>query len=474
QKRWEFLTGAAITCAPNYAAGKIYIGSDDAHVYCLDARTGEQVWKHKPVTDDRWFISFGRMSSIWPVRTDVLVDEGSAYFGAGVFPHDGMYVNAIDAGSGKRLWRSVCSGYGFAGHLFASRTSLVLPTELKGFHRHQVKFRRSDGSLSSEQDPEIDARREYLNENDGGVVIGDIHYTSRNDSVMAWKKDDEKADGGRKQIWGQRVAGMLFDPRDTLYAGGVVYYAANEHRGQGQAAEGKDGAVLALDARDGKKLWEVRIPERTHQMAVAGGRLFVSTRQGTIYCFGSSGEEGGGVVDESVEPDPFTQVQDKDIQACRHAAQRMLAANNSDAQGLGLEKEGFALVLDCDSGALAFSLAKSSNLYICAVFDDPDKAQTARRRFSRANLLASRISVWFREPGTRLPYSPNFADLIVSERAAAGGVMPDYTGELERLLKPIRGIVLLGGKQEDKALSQWVDTAKPGEWKIITQHEMRW
>ena len=476
QKRWEFLTGAAITCAPNYAAGRIYIGSDDAHVYCLDARTGEQIWKHKPVTDDRWFISFGRMSSIWPVRTDVLVDEGSAYFGAGVFPHDGMYVNAINARSGKREWRSVCSGYGFAGHLFASKTSLVLPTELKGFHRHQVKFRRSDGSLSSDQDPEIDARREYLNENDGGVVIGGIHYTSRNDSVMAWKKDDGKADGGRKKIWGQRVAGMLFDSRDTLYAGGVVYYAANEHRdrGQGQPAEGKDGAVFALDARDGKTLWEVRIPERTHQMAVAGGRLFVSTRQGTIYCFGLPGEEGGGVVEESVEPDPFTQVQDKDIQACRHAAQRILAANDPGEQGLGLEKEGFALVLDCDSGALAFSLAKSSNLYICAVFDDPDKAQTARRRFSRANLLASRISVWFREPGTRLPYSPNFADLIVSERAAVGGVMPDYSVELEHLLKPIRGIALLGGKQEEKVVSQWVATAGTGEWKTMIQHEMRW
>ncbi len=476
QKRWEFLTGAAITCAPNYADGKIYIGSDDAHAYCLDARTGEQVWEHKPVTDDRWFISFGRMSSIWPVRTDVLVDEGSAYFGAGVFPHDGMYVNAINAKSGKRLWRSVCSGYGFAGHLFASKTSLILPTELKGFHRHQVKFRRSDGSLSSDQDPEIDARREYLNENDGGVVIGGIHYTSRNDSVMAWKKDDEKADGSRKQIWGWRVEGMLFDSRDTLYAGGVVYYAANEHRdrGQGQPAEGKGGTVLALDAKDGKKLWGTRIPERTHQMAVTGGRLFVSTRQGTIYCFGSPEEEGRGVVDEFIEPDPFTQVQDKNIQACRLAAQRILAANDPGGKGLGLEKKGFALVLDCDSGALAFSLAKSSNLYICAVFDDPEKAQIARRKFSRANFHASRISVWSREPGSKLPYSPNFADLIVSERAAVGGMIPNYTVELEHLLKPIRGIALLGGKQEDEAISEWLTTVKTGEWKTRVQHEMRW
>ncbi|MFP6658173.1 MAG: PQQ-binding-like beta-propeller repeat protein, partial [Pirellulales bacterium] len=174
QKRWEFLAGAAITCAPNYADGKIYVGSDDAYLYCLDAQTGKQVWKHKPVAADRWFLSFGRMSSIWPVRTDVLVDEGSAYFGAGVFPHDGMYVNAIDAKYGKRLWRSVCYGYGFAGHLFASKSSLVLPTELKGFHRHQVKFRRSDGSISSDRDAEIDARNEYLHSSGGSVVTGGV------------------------------------------------------------------------------------------------------------------------------------------------------------------------------------------------------------------------------------------------------------------------------------------------------------
>ena len=132
KKRWEFLTGAAVTCAPNYAAGKIYIGSDDGHVYCLDAGTGAQVWKHKPVTDERWFISFGRMSSIWPVRTDVLVDEGIAYFGAGVFPHDGMYVNALNAESGKRLWRSVCSGYGFAGHLLLQGHRLSCLLNSKG------------------------------------------------------------------------------------------------------------------------------------------------------------------------------------------------------------------------------------------------------------------------------------------------------------------------------------------------------
>ncbi|MFP6659186.1 MAG: PQQ-binding-like beta-propeller repeat protein, partial [Pirellulales bacterium] len=269
---------------------------------------------------------------------------------------------------------------------------------------------------------------------------------------------------------------MLFDPRDTLYAGGVVYFAANEHldRGPDRPAEGTDGAIFALDAKDGKNLWSVRIPERTHQMAVAGGRLFVSTRQGAIYCYAPSGEQGRGVIDERVEPDPYPQPQDEEVRACRQAANRILASNDPNERGLGLDTAGYALVLDCDSGALAFSLAKRSDLYVCAVFDDAEKAQRARERFSRANLFCSRISVWTRPPGTVLPFSPNFADLIVSERAAIGGAMSEYTAELENLLKPIRGIALWGGKQEEKVVQQWSAAAKIGAWKTREQHEMRW
>jgi outer membrane protein assembly factor BamB len=475
QKRWEFLAGAAITCAPNYADGKIYVGSDDAYLYCLDATTGKQVWRHKPVAADRWFISFGRMSSIWPVRTDVVVDKGNAYFGAGVFPHDGMYVNAIDARYGKRLWRTVCYGYGFAGHLFASKSTLVLPTELKGFHRHQVKFRRADGTISTDQDPELQLHRELLG-GGGGVVSDGVRYTARNDSIMALPIENKNKKGGIKPIWGRRLLGMLIDPRDTVYAGGVVYFTANDHtdQGPGKKAAGSGGAILAVDAKDGKKLWSVRIPERAHHMAVAGGRLFVSTRQGSVYCFAAQGEPAHGVINEPVESDPFAKPLYQDAQACRHAALRILAPNNAEQKGLGLEREGYALVLDCDSGALAFELAKRSGLYICAVFDDAAKAQQAREKYSRANLHCSRISVWTRQPGTKLPYSPNFADLIVSERAVIGKAMPNYTAELERLLKPIRGVALIGGKQDEKAVQQWATAAKLGKWKTRAQQEMRW
>ena len=41
--------------------------------------------------DDR-LLSRGEMISRWPVRTGVLIDGDTAYFGAGVFPHEMIYL----------------------------------------------------------------------------------------------------------------------------------------------------------------------------------------------------------------------------------------------------------------------------------------------------------------------------------------------------------------------------------------------
>jgi len=89
--RWEFVAGAAVNRTPMIWEDKVYVGSDDGHAYCLDAKTGTLVWKFKAAPADRWLLAYGKPVSVWPIRTDVLVDDGVAYFGAGVFPHDGTF-----------------------------------------------------------------------------------------------------------------------------------------------------------------------------------------------------------------------------------------------------------------------------------------------------------------------------------------------------------------------------------------------
>ena len=83
--------------------GRVYVGSDDGYVYCLAADTGSLIWKHKASPAERWMFSFSQLTSAWPVRTDIVVDKGVAYFGVGVFPHDGTFVCATIASQTEKI-----------------------------------------------------------------------------------------------------------------------------------------------------------------------------------------------------------------------------------------------------------------------------------------------------------------------------------------------------------------------------------
>ena len=136
--RWTSYTGGPVRYAPNYAGGRLYAGSDDGHVYCLDAGSGDILWTHRAGPTDEKILGNGRMISIWPVRTSVLVDDGVVYFAAGVFPYEGIILRALDAASGAEIWTNDTIGdsahelsYGGMspqGYLLASSDVLYVPS----------------------------------------------------------------------------------------------------------------------------------------------------------------------------------------------------------------------------------------------------------------------------------------------------------------------------------------------------------
>ncbi|HUS81141.1 MAG TPA: PQQ-binding-like beta-propeller repeat protein, partial [Armatimonadota bacterium] len=133
---WTWLCGGPVRLAPTVSDGRVYFGSDDGHVYCLSLADGSPVWVQQTGAEGGECIASGRVVSRWPVRTDVLVDAGVAYFGAGVFPHDGVYVYALDAATGKQIWRNDTisqenagrNGFSPQGYLLASDTRLFVPS----------------------------------------------------------------------------------------------------------------------------------------------------------------------------------------------------------------------------------------------------------------------------------------------------------------------------------------------------------
>ena len=62
------------------------------------------IWKRRAGPSDEKVLGNGRMISLWPVRTSVLVDNGVVHFAAGVFPYEGLYVYALNAEDGSVVW----------------------------------------------------------------------------------------------------------------------------------------------------------------------------------------------------------------------------------------------------------------------------------------------------------------------------------------------------------------------------------
>ncbi len=109
--QWQVATAAEINAPPSVAEGRVYVGCTDGYVYCLEAKTGRQLWRFRAAPVERNIMVYGAMSSTWPVNTGVLVDNGVAYFAAGIIDYDGTYVYALDAQTGKIKWQNNSCGH---------------------------------------------------------------------------------------------------------------------------------------------------------------------------------------------------------------------------------------------------------------------------------------------------------------------------------------------------------------------------
>lgn len=135
---WTFFAEGPVRFAPTIYNGRVYFGSDDGCVYCLDAEKGKLIWKYRPGHSDEKVIGNGAMISLWPVRTAVLADDGTVYFAAGVFPYEGIYICAVSADDGSVIWRNDTIGdraheldYGGIsphGYPLASKDILYVPS----------------------------------------------------------------------------------------------------------------------------------------------------------------------------------------------------------------------------------------------------------------------------------------------------------------------------------------------------------
>ena len=237
---WNFFTGGAIRLAPTVSGGKVYFGSDDGVAYCLDAVTGALIWKLRAGPNDEMILGRGEMIARWPVRTGVLVEKGKdgrdlAYFGAGIFPHELVYLYAVDAETGEVEWVVDEISESSAGRNDLSPQGYFLADE----ERLYIPSGRSLPAVLDRATGVSKYKATAAWRSDAGGVVGGTEALLADDQLYLW--------GAFHILAMQRETGKV----------GEGYYAAQQMAVAGEAAYVADGSMVARLDRAVYAAWSV-------------------------------------------------------------------------------------------------------------------------------------------------------------------------------------------------------------------------
>lgn len=523
---WTFTTGGPVRMAPTVAQGRVYVGSDDGRVYCLNAKDGSLIWQLRAGPSDEWFIGRGEMINRWPVRTGVLVDGGVAYFGAGIFPHEDVFLYAVRAEDGRVIWKQDNISESDAGrndlspqgYLLASETTLFVPSgrslpaaidRKTGAYRYKANasWRSNGGGVIGGYravlaDGQLYSGGEHhylaIDQQKGTVGYGYIpgHEMVMADgsafvatgSYLARIHRAEYAEASRKrhalemavQSLARRLRGKIKNADQLrkqynelkkkvreMDSVGVLWKRKSPHDAALLATAnvlfaGGENVVEGFDIQTGKPLWSAGVKGRARGLAFSQGRLLVSTDTGRIYCFNAAGLK----TPPAAAPQRWVKnpyPQNRDAALFSAAAEQIL--KNSGITS------GFCLVLGSQDGRLAFELSKRSHLKIYVVDPDENNVARARRLLQSTGWYGHRITV-HQADFADIPYSNYFANLIVSERHLRSGKLPGNPEVIVRHLKPVGGVICFGhpqqvDEQQRTKIVNWLKGTGLGEYGTL-------
>ncbi len=467
---WEFYTDGPIRVAPVVWDGRIYVPSDDGHIYCLGADNGELLWKFRGGPMDRKVLGNERVISMWSVRGGPVIKDGMLYFAAGMWPHEGVFVYALDAGSGDLEWVNSGTGsrmdlhphggaYAFGGvapqgSIAVSGDKLIVPggrTTPAVFDRHSgemLYFRYQQGGkggggyrvYADEHvyfNPRVYRNQLYSLDDGSHLDRVDAHVVAQS---MVFGVDDHHPFG---QLLDMDGAGAKW--QDNVIDGLEELHMLAGHRLYGS---GQNGMIVGLDVgfKNGDltatPAWQDRVEGDVFRMIAARDRLFVVTTQGRIYAFGPTEREP---MVHSYNPEPIRSSDDE----WTGRTSRLLETSGA--------ADGYALMFGIGTGRLLEELLLQSDLHIVAFDPDEELVQSLRDRFSKAGLYGKRVAI-HRGDAMSMRLPDYIAELIVSEDPVAGGLEAGeaFAEALYRPLRPYGGTVYLpiGGSRWYRLFSE--------------------
>jgi len=322
KRRWKFKTGGEVTSSAVVAGGRVYIGSTDANVYCLDLATGRKVWSfatgdavEAPPTVLGELVYVGSVDTFlyaldaktgkqkWKLETEdkilgaanLLTDPKTGRQSLVVGSYD-FSLYCVEPRTGKKLWRYESGNYINGGVAVAKGRTVF------GGCDAVVHVVGPDGKSAAKIDAgayiaataAFDGRHVYVGNYEGGFLCADVAA-----GKVAWSYEGDEPFVSSPAVAGGRVLVGCRDNRlycfdrktgkklwtfatrdevnsSPVVCGGKIVFGSN------------DGRLYVVALADGKKIWSYDLGDAIlSSPAVAAGRVIVGCADGYVYAFGS-------------------------------------------------------------------------------------------------------------------------------------------------------------------------------------------
>ncbi len=495
RQRWRYQADGPVRLAPLVWQDRVYAASDDGALHCLDAASGRRIWRFQAAPTNRLVLGNDRLISMWPVRGGPVIAEGTLYFAAGIWPHEGVFLYAVDAETGEVQWVNSGSssdivedskGYfsfgGVApqGQLVVADDRLIVPggrTTPAVFDRHtgellyyHVAGRATGKAAGGHQvvvqgDWFFNRRDRYVTDMyhvSDGAQYGSVHV----DVVTPEMLLGVEAGEGRVHAYGARIRPTDEHRPPEIATGGPgrpIFDSPRDAMGRSTTIRGRLRRGTIRDYYDLQSLWTVDVPGIEQLHVRAGSVIYGSGEDGRIFALeiGDTDQPAELKWTRQVEGPVFSMIaarerlfvitesgalhcfgpQARDAVVHEEAVEPLeptgdawseRAARMLDQTDL---RGGYALMFGAGCGRLLDELLAQSDLHMTVFEPEAERVAELRQRYTQDGRYGSRVAV-HRGDATSHRLPPYVASLIVAAAPSAA-----ETGEaawVQALFHPLR------------------------------------
>ncbi len=472
EELWRFYAGGPVRFAPVYNSGRVYFVSDDGYLYCIDATTGNLIWQFKGSYSDRMVLGNERIISMWPARGGPVLKNGVIYFAAGVIPFEGVFIHAVDAISGEKIWTNSTSGslwelhqhggaYSFGGpspqgYLAISGDKLIVPggrtppavfdiktgkflyfnlsSRIVGkgaggyrifasddwFFNHGMLYAAEDGAQFGAVPGDVITQNAFIGISENHLIAHNSHIRKKEVEIIdRLQREAIKKTYEIDELWKVKV-----DHADRLYFKTDSHFVISRYGGETVSL-----VTISTDGSPGDISWEYKTEGIIWTMLAGNNKLFVVTTDGKVYCFGSK---------KSASPRYYSY-----SPLAKKPGKKSSALANSMLQHAGAAG-GYGLIYGESNTDLIKALTQNSSMHLIISGSDPEKTRQLRNELDNAGLYGKRVSVVDARhlESALLPY---IYDIIVVNQP---DYLPDQIRKVFNSLRPYGGsaFILSAGK----------------------------